>query len=160
MTMVEYPGEYCINMISCMGNAESAPLSVFGNWGTLQIAQQRVQAGDAMGDLTRGPRGRSREVAVIKAERQFLNKFKEANDGKTEVTIEGEQDEDLADDWLDSMRSRRQPVYDVLKGYQVMVAIRLGVDSYREGKALAFDPASRRTLSRPPERRVYLPAGA
>jgi hypothetical protein len=41
-----------------------------------------------------------------------------------------------------------------------MVAIRLGVDSYREGKALAFDPASRRVLSKPPERKVYLPPGA
>ena len=33
------------------------------------------------------------------------------------------------------MRSREKPVYDVLRGYQVMVAIKLGVDSYREGKA-------------------------
>jgi predicted dehydrogenase len=161
MTMVEYPGEYCVNMISCMGNAESAPISVYGNWGTLQIVQQRMQAGDAMGDLTRGPRGpRGREVAVIKAERQFLNKFKEANEGKTEVTIEPVESEDLADNWLNCMRSREKPVYDVLRGYQVMVAIRLGIDSYREGKALAFDPASRRVLSKPPERKVYLPPGA
>jgi hypothetical protein len=114
-----------------------------------------------MGDLTRGPRGpRGREVAVIKAERQFLNKFKEANEGKTEVTIEPVESEDLADNWLNCMRSREKPVYDVLRGYQVMVAIRLGIDSYREGKALAFDPASRRVLSKPPERKVYLPPGA
>ncbi len=160
MTMVEYPGEYCINMVSCMGNTESAPLSIYGNWGTLQIVQERVQAGDAMGDLTRGPRRRSREVAQIKAERQFLSKFKEANDGKTEFTIEGEEDEDLADNWLNCMRSREKPVYDVLKGYQVMVAIKLGVDSYREGKTMAFDPGGRRILSKSPERKVYLPQGA
>ena len=55
-----------------------------------------------MGDLSRG-RGpqRGREVAVDQAERQFLNKFKEANDGKTEVTIEPEESEDLADNWLE-----------------------------------------------------------
>ncbi len=160
MTMVEYPGEYCVNMISCMGNAESAPLSIYGNWGTLQIGQERVQAGDSMGDLTRGPRVRSREVAVIKAERQFLNKFKEANEGKTEVTIDAEPSEDLADNWLDCMRSREKPVYDVLKGYQVMVAIKMGVDSYRESRTMAFDPRLRRPIPKPPARSVYLPPGA
>ncbi len=58
------------------------------------------------------------------------------------------------------MRSREKPAYDVLKGYQVMVAIKLGVDSYREGKALAFDPNARKVLSKPPERKVYLPVDA
>lgn len=58
------------------------------------------------------------------------------------------------------MRTREKPVYNVLKGYQVTVAINLGVQSYREGKALAFDPARRKAVSRPPQRKVYLPAGA
>ena len=57
--------------------------------------------------------------------------------------------EDLADNWLDSMRSRQAPIYDVLKGYQVTVAIQLGVQSYREGRAMGFDPASRRVLANP-----------
>ncbi len=161
MTMVEYPGEYCINMISCMANQESAPISIYGNWGTLQIVQERMQAGDAMGDLTKPRGGRpGREVAVIKAEQTFLNKFKEANEGKTEVTIEPEENEDLADNWLNCMRSREKPVYDVMRGYQVMVAIRMGVDSYREGKVMFFDPSTRRKLSKAPERKVYLPQGA
>lgn len=161
MTMVEYPGDYCINMISCMGNEQSAPISIYGNWGTLQIVQERMQAGDAMGDLTRPRGGRpGREVAVIKAERTFLNKFKEANEGKTEITIEPVESEDLADNWLDSMRTREKPIYDVLRGYQVMVAIKLGVDSYREGRVMTFDPASRRIVPKPPGRRVYLPPGA
>jgi predicted dehydrogenase len=161
MTMVEYPGEYCINMISCMGNQESAPISIYGNWGTLQIVQERMQAGDAMGDQARPRGGRpGREVAVIKAERTFLNKFKEANDGKTEVTIEPVENEDLSDNWLNSMRSREKPAYDSLRGYQVMVAIRLGVESYREGRVMTFDPGSRRLVAKAPERKVYLPPGA
>jgi predicted dehydrogenase len=160
MTMVEYPGEYCVNMISCMGNAESAPLTIYGNWGTLQIVQGQFQAGDSMGDLTRGRARGPRERAVIKAERQFQNKFKEANDGKTEVAIDPEESEDQADNWLNCMRTREKPVYDVLKGYQVMVAIKLGVESYRQGRVMAFDPAAKRVLKQPPARKVYLPQGA
>jgi hypothetical protein len=162
MTMVEYPGEYTINMISCMANSESAPVTVYGNWGTLQIVTQRAQVMDAMGD-TRGAGRNNRgpvERAIVRAEREFADEFKKANDGKTEVSIDPVDSEDLADNWLDCMRSRERPVYDVLKGYQVMVAIKLGVDSYREGKTLAFDPATRRVLKSPPPKKTYLPPGA
>ena len=160
MTQVEYPGEYCVNMISCMGNATSAPVSVYGNWGTLEVAQGQADAGEAAGDQQRAPRQGGRARAVVRAERQFLDKFKEANGGRTEVTIEEGPGEDLMDNWLNCMRSREVPVYNVLRGYQVMVAIRLGVDSYREGRAMAFDPATRRVLPKPPARKAFLPAGA
>jgi hypothetical protein len=160
MTMVEYPGDYAINMISCMANATSAPLTVYGNWGTLEVLRGPAQAGDSMGDQTRGTRQRTREYASVRAESQFEEEFKNANDGKTEVTIESEEGEDLADNWLNCLRTREKPVYDVLKGYQVMVAIRLGVDSYREGKVKVFDPVTRRVLDEAPEREVYLPPGA
>ncbi|MGH9340558.1 MAG: Gfo/Idh/MocA family protein [Acidobacteriota bacterium] len=163
MTLVEYPGQYSINMVSCMANSQSVPLTVYGNWGTLEVLRGPVQAGDDMGDQTRGPqqRQRQREYALVKAQRQFEEAFKEANGGKTEVTIEQpEDDQHLVDNWLDCMRSRQKPVYDVLRGYQVMVAIKLGVDSYREGKVMAFDPATRRILEQPPARAAYMPAGA
>ncbi len=58
------------------------------------------------------------------------------------------------------MRSRQTPIYDVLKGYQVTVAIQLGVQSYREGRALGYDPKARRILTRLPERREYPPQGS
>ncbi len=160
MTLVEYPDEYCINMISCMANAESVPLTIYGNWGTLQVVQQEAAVMDAMGDQRGAGGRRGREVAVIKAERQFEDEFKKANGGKTEVTIEPVESPDLADDWLDCMRSRKSPVYNVLRGYQVMTAIKLGVDSYREGRVMLFDPQTRRVIDKPPARKEYLPQEA
>lgn len=162
MTMVEFPGDYAVNMISCMGNQTSAPMSVYCNWASLQIAEGQM-AGDSMGDLRRtapAGGGRFRQVAVVRAERQFEKEFREANGGKTEVTIEPETSTDLIDDWLDCMRNRGTPVYNSLRGYQVMVAIRLGVDSYRLGRTMAFDPATRRVLDRVPPHREYLPKDA
>jgi predicted dehydrogenase len=160
MTIVEYPGDYAINMVSCMANQQSVPITVYGNWGTLNVLEGRAAMG-SMGDLrqtTAGPR--PQQVAVIKAERAFEKEFREANDGKTEVTITADPGKDLADDWLDCMRSRGTPLYNVTRGYQVMVAIKMGVDSYRSGKVMAFDPERRRILPAPPPHREYPPKEA
>src|ERR1700722_19073328 len=70
MTMIEYPGEYSINMISCMGNSQSVPITVYGNWGTLQVAEAARSSPRAR--TSTGP------GAVVKAERAFTNQFKEA----------------------------------------------------------------------------------
>jgi predicted dehydrogenase len=151
MTTVEYPKEYCFNMVSCMANADSAPITVYGNWGTLQVLSASRPTAEAPRPLAR---------AVIKAERPFEAKFKDANEGKTEVEITtDEPTQDLADNWLDSMRSRKTPIYDVLKGYQVTVAIQLGVQSYREGRTMGFDPKTRRVLARPADRPEFPPQG-
>jgi len=163
MTMIEYPGDYAINMVSCMANATSVPITVYGNWGTLQVLEGQA-AMDTMGDQRKAPaeagQRRPRAVAVVRAERQFLDEFKQANDGKTEVTIEPEQGPNLVEDWLDSMRSRQAPVYNSLRGYQVMVAIALGVESYRKGKVMAFDPARQSVVSALRPHREYPPTGA
>jgi predicted dehydrogenase len=155
LTLLEYPGNYSINMVSCMANQTSAPVTVYGNWATLQILEGQA-AMDSMGDQRRAPApqngdtppARPRTLAVIKAERDFREEFKQANDGKTEVTIEPEDSPNLAENWLDSMRTREAPCYNALRGYQVMAGISLGVDSYRSGRVLAFDPA-RRTIVPP-----------
>jgi hypothetical protein len=90
-----------------------------------------------------------------------MKAFQEANGGLTEVTLEADQPaEDLIDNWLTAMRSRKTPIYDVLKGYQVTVAINLGVQSYREGRTMGFDPKRRQVLGRPEPHAEYLPKDA
>lgn len=159
LTLIEYPGDYSINMVSCMANATSVPLTVYGNWATLQVLEGQA-AMDAMGDQRKAPPGAQRgpkAVAVVRAEKQFIEEFRAANDGKTEVTIEPEPGPGLTDDWLDSMRSRKPPVYNSLRGYQVQVAISLGVESYRYGKVMAFDPVRRQRLESPPPHPEFPP---
>lgn len=98
--------------------------------------------------------------AVVRAERQFLNEFKEANGGQTEITIDSEAGPSLGENWLDCMRTREAPVYNALRGYQVMVAIGLGVESYRKGRVMAFDPARRVIMPAPRPHKEYPPVEA
>jgi predicted dehydrogenase len=160
MTMVEYPGDYSINMISCMANSQSVPLTVYANWGTIEVLEGRA-AMSAMADL-RGANnangGRRQQVAVVRAERAFDKEFRDANGGQNEVKIVVDEGKDLADDWLDCMRSRELPVYNVTRGYQVMVAIRMGVDSYKAGRMMAFDPERKRILPAVPPHKEYPPS--
>ena len=58
-------------------------------------------------------------------------------------------------DFLSSMRTRRQPVLNPRFGYQLMAAIKLGVDSYRQGRVMAFDPSTERLLDKAPARAAY-----
>ena len=56
--------------------------------------------------------------------------------------------------FLECVRTRAKPVFDAYFGYQVMVAIKLGVDSYRNGRIMCFDPQTERILDHAPPRRV------
>jgi hypothetical protein len=58
------------------------------------------------------------------------------------------------------MRTREAPVYNALRGYQVMVAIALGVESYRRGRVMAFDPARQVMLPAPPPHKEFPPQEA
>jgi hypothetical protein len=53
------------------------------------------------------------------------------------------------------MRSRKQPNLNGDLGYQIMVAIKLGVDSYREGRVGFFDPGRQEEVRSPAPRIGY-----
>ena len=56
------------------------------------------------------------------------------------------------DNFFACVRSRQQPNFPADLGYQVMVAIRLGVDAYREGKTKVFDAKTQKVVDRMPPR--------
>ena len=93
MTMIEYPGDYCHQHDLVHGQRDSVPDHRLRQLGHAPD-RPGTHAGRGCRWATRARRGpahpRPRRSAVIKAERQFLKEFKEANDGKTEVTIEPE----------------------------------------------------------------------
>jgi predicted dehydrogenase len=63
------------------------------------------------------------------------------------------------DNFFDCVRSRKQPNLHAELGHQIMTAIRLGVDAYRERRVKFFDPQTRRVVDRAPARPAYEGAG-
>lgn len=101
-----------------------------------------------------------KDAIEVKPEPLFKTKFQSAT-GKPELRLSREPNDYEAirmvhfRNFLESMRSRRQPVFDATFGYQVMTAIKLGCDSYRESRMMAFDPRSERVVERAPRRPGY-----
>lgn len=93
-------------------------------------------------------------------DRQFRKKF-EAAAGKPELRIEA-LPKDLneirinhARNFYECMRTRQKPILDSHLGYQVMTAIKLAADSYRERRMMAFDPKTEKVLMKAPPRVGY-----
>ena len=167
MTMVEYPGEYAVNMISCMGNQTSAPhvgVRQLGHpadrrrrrwpatpWATSAAPRPRAAAAAARWPWC-GPNASSR-----RSSRKPTTARPKSPSSPSRAT-------DLVDDWLDCMRSRGTPVYNV--------AARLPGDGghpagrgflpagphhgVRPGHAAACSTACRRTASTCPRTRRRL----
>ena len=141
-TLVEYPGHFVnlsASMASSAGNV-GLPTMVYGHEGAISFLPGAIE---------------------VKPEYQFAAKFREAT-GHEVLRIEVDQESISADhvaNFLECMRTRAKPAFDPHFGYQVMVAIRLGVDSYRSGRMMAFDPHSERVVPSPEDRPGYEGSG-
>ena len=128
-TVVEYPDFY----IDISGSTAGAgplkfyPQVIYGHKGTLLFEDERLTV------LPEDDSGKNKvyEVPAIDVVRAHT------------------------DDFFACMRSRRKTALPAEFGYQIMTAIKLGVDSYREGSAKVFDAASQRVVERAVSRPGY-----
>jgi predicted dehydrogenase len=137
-TIIEYPNFY-INLSASMANAAAGkyfPEVIYGHKGTIVFERNRISVVPepvfAPPDEAGYPRG-AKVIDVGPSNGQRLH----------------------TDNFLACMRSRKQPQLDPRLGYQIMAAIKLGVDSYHEGKVMCFDPATEREVKRGAPRPAY-----
>ena len=129
--LVEYPNFY-INLSGSMANASAVkhfPTVIYGHKGTIVFDADQVT-------LLREPIFAPEQApAAADSGTAFRPPATDLNRAHT-------------DNFLACVRSRQEPLLHPLLGYQVMTAIKLGVDSYRLGRVMFFDPASRKVSSR------------
>ncbi len=71
---------------------------------------------------------------------------KEFEDTRERLEVAREPRLGHMDNFLDCVRTRKKPTLDAEAAYRVMVAIALGVESYRREKVMRFDPEKQRTM--------------
>lgn len=128
-TVIEFGG-YLVNLSASMASSAGntgMPTMVYGHEGAIAFLPGAIE---------------------VKPEYQFAEKFRKST-GSDVLRVEVPPANASAahvGNFLDCMRDRSQPVFDAHFGYQVMTAIRLGVDSYRSGRMIAFNPVSQRVV--------------
>ncbi|MBK7931197.1 MAG: Gfo/Idh/MocA family oxidoreductase [Bryobacterales bacterium] len=131
-TVVEYQNFY-VSLSGSMANAGAQkylPQVIYGNKGSLVIEDRQVR---------------------IVPERTYS----QDNVGTVHPVEQGELNRAHTADFFSCMRSRKSPVLDAKLGYQIMTAIRLGIDSYRQKRTMFFDPAAQRVVEQSPARPAY-----
>jgi predicted dehydrogenase len=130
-TTVEFPNFY-VTLSSSMANAAGNkyfPEVIYGHKGTI------VMGADGLSVMPEGAKeGTWKEVAITRA--APINRLH-------------------TDNYLECMRTRQQPVLNPELGYKIMAAIRLGVDSYREGKVKFFDASAQKQVEHGAARASY-----
>lgn len=110
--IVDYPSDHTLTLISSMANSTGVEEVICGHEATLRVRGNR---------------------AITQVQDEFKSTRKE-------FSFEEEPRADHLNNWLDCIKSREEPHCGAELGYKTMVAIGLGVESYRKGKMMHFDP--------------------
>lgn len=140
MTLIEY-SNFTIDICGSMANAAIGrhhAVVIYGHKGTLTFQRNQVVITPEAALLS--PRERKEGPPPAKTYDVPPRKQYAVDIGNCRAHTEN---------FFECVRSRARPNLDAETGYMVMVAIRLGVDAYREGKIKLFDPNTQKVTSRP-----------
>jgi predicted dehydrogenase len=122
---IDYPGEFSVFLVSTLTNDSQLPDRIYGKHGTI--------------DLGRAP--------VLRANGEFADEFKARNGGQAEAKLTTSPRPDMVGNFLQVMRGQGALHCNVDLGAATMVAIKLGVESYRQRKTMNWDPERERLTS-------------
>jgi predicted dehydrogenase len=136
--IVEYPN-FMIVVSGSMANASAnrlLPEVVYGHEGTIVVEPQRVVVTPER--MVAASRGKKSEEMVFD--------FPEgaARNGRLH-----------SDNFFECMRTRKTPVLGPELAHQIMTAIGLGVESWRQGEMMLFDPTTKKRIAKAAPRKGY-----
>lgn len=114
---VDYPSEYSIFLASTLTNDTQLPDRILGKYGTLELGG----------------------APTLRANGDFAEEFKAKNAGQAETRLELAPRRDMVGNFLDSIRGSATPHCNVELGASTMVAIKLGVEAYRQNRTMLWD---------------------
>jgi predicted dehydrogenase len=114
---VDYPSQYSLFLVSTLTNDAGIPDRIYGKHGTMELE------GDPL----------------LRFNGDFKEEFKAKNDTKEEVRIATKKRRDQVGNFLDVVRGNGVLHCNAELGAATMVAIKLAVESYRQGKTMNWD---------------------
>ncbi len=121
---VDYPSSWSAFLVSTLTNDEGLPDRIYGKHGTMELG------GDP----------------YLKVNGPFAREFSAANDGKTELRIPVQPRRDQVGNFVDVIRGGGTLHCNAELGAATMVAIKMAVESYRQGRTMHWDEAKERVV--------------
>ena len=142
-TTIEYP-DFFITLSASMANSAAVryvPDAIYGHKGTIVMdGPNVVLVREAIFDPAAEGRGQGTVTRYPVGSRDIVN--------------------DHMSNWLECIRSRQTPRLGPDFGYEIMTAIKLGVESYRQGKVMCWDAKAGKVTDAPGPRPAYEGDGA
>ena len=124
MMTVDYPRDFTITLESVLTNEFSRPTRIYGRYGTLETTESNSDF-DVLGS------------------NNYMDNFMEMNDGYHQVSLHSEnaggRPGDMEKNLFAAIRTGEKLFCNVDLGASTMVAIKLGVESYRRSKTMLWD---------------------
>jgi predicted dehydrogenase len=136
----EYSRGHSIVLSSSMANSQHIPGLIRGHEGSVIMVEHGMFESYS-------------PYITVRPETRVISPEYKAKFGAEPIQIPVEKEDMLAihiTNFLDSVRSRRQPVLNAETGARPQVLISMAVQSYREGKILYFDETNWKVTDRPP----------
>lgn len=115
---IDYPSEHTVFLVSTLTNDTQLPDRVYGKWGTMDLGGE----------------------PVLRANGDMAKEFQAANGGATEAKLKTRPRPDMMTSFLSAIRGNGQLNCNAELGAATMVAIKMGVEAYRQQKTLRWDP--------------------
>lgn len=115
--LIEYPSEHTVLLVSVMTNDVGVPRIIRGQHGTLEFGSG----------------------AVLTGQKDWMAEFKAKNEGQEVYTVKAEPRRDHVGNFIDAVRGQAELTCNEDLGCSLMVAIKLGVDAYRQNKVMTWN---------------------
>jgi predicted dehydrogenase len=122
---IDYPQNFSVFLVSTLTNDTQLPDRIYGKHGTL--------------DLGGSP--------VLRFNGDFKEEFKAKNGGKEEARLTTTPRRDMVGNFVDVIRGKGTLHCNVELGAATMVAIKLGVEAYRQRKTMNWDAKAEKVVS-------------
>jgi len=129
MMTVDYPSKFTVSLESVLTNEHYRPVRIYGRYGTMEFIE-------TASDVT------------MTGLNTFMDKFREMNNDYQKVTVPptgGRRD--MQGNFIDVIRKGGKLNCNVNLGASTMVAIKMGVESYRQNKTLLWDAEKEKVIS-------------
>jgi len=121
---IDYPSEFSVFLVSTLTNDTQIPDRIYGKHGTIDFGGESLLRGNGA----------------------FVPEFERSNDGKKEARLTHEPRRDQVGNFLDVIRGNGTLHCNAELGAATMVAIKLGVESYRRRKTMMWDHEKERVV--------------